>query len=442
MKKAGWLLIALWGLACASGLAQGNALTVNGRAVIGDVSISVPGIYEIAGYAQDAQICVDVSGDQPVTLVLDGAQVSCARGAAVYAHDGDVTIELRGKDNMLCGGSEEQPAAVYAMDDLVIQGDGALRVDGTFKNGIECRDSLTICSGDLNVSAVWDGVRGRDNLNICGGEIRIEADNDGLKANNDEEPGLGNVSVCGGQIAMAVGDDAVHAEGKAEVTGGTLTVERCFEGIEGGCVQIAGGEIRITAQDDGINTTAELEDVKITGGDIRLDVSGDGIDSAGGVILGGGTLVINGTTSPKNSALDYLETSWAEGSTLFACGSAAMAQAPKSIGQLSTLRIFFDEMQHAGQMISVCDAQGEWLFAFAPLKDYQAVVIAHPLLTQGKTIAIHKGGSAEGLAVGGAVTGGMVQGAVKLCKVKLDGVRVSIDERGNPCDFVPNAFGW
>ena len=435
------VLCALAALAGTAACARAELL-INGKAVLGDYCIAAPGVYEITGEAEDVQLCIRAPEQGEVTLLLRGARWNCARGAAVLAQSGSVTIELQAGSSSLSGGSEAEPAAIYAMDDLVLRCGGALNIDGTFKNGVECRDDLTIHSGQLNVSAVWDGIRGRDNLTVRSGEIRIDAGNDGLKANNDEEPELGNVQLFGGQITMAVGDDAVHAEGKAEMTGGELTIERCFEGIEGSSVHIAGGRIRIAADDDGINSTGELADAKIMGGDIRVDANGDGIDSAGAVVLGGGTLVINGTTSPRNSALDYLETSWAEGSTLFACGSAAMAQAPKSIGNCSTLRIYFDQMQCAGQLISASDAQGNWLFAFAPLKDYQAVVIAHPLLEQGKTIAIHRGGSAQGLAPGDAMTGGEVQGAVRLCEVTLDDVRVSVDERGNPCDFVPNAFGW
>lgn len=422
--------------------AEDLALQINGQAVTGDYVVHAPGVYEITGAVQDAQLRIQAPEGARVTLVLRDAQMNCGRGAAIYAQSGDVTIDLDAGISRISGGSEAEPAAIYAMDDLDIQGDAQLQVEGTYRNGIECRDDLTIRSGKIQVSAAWDGIRGRDHLSILGGEIGIDAKNDGLKANNDKDPGMGNILVSGGHIRIMAKDDAMHAEGLAEVTGGELLIKCCFEGIEGSGVQIAGGEIHITAQDDGLNATGEQEAVRITGGETWIDASGDGIDSAGALVLRGGMLVVSGTTSPRNSALDYLVTSRAEGSVLFASGSAAMAQAPKAIDDKSTLRIYFDALQSAKEPVSLCDEQGNLLLAYHPAKDYQALVLAHPMLEQGRTVALYQGGSIEGLQRGGAVASGELRDAKILCTVVLSGVLTSIDERGEPCDFVANSFGW
>lgn len=440
--KGRMLLMTYILLAGVAGAAHADSLCINGVQAARDYCITAPGVYEITGEAEDFRLRIEAPKHARVTLALRGASWSCDRGAAIYARSGDITLDLREGVSRISGGSEEEGAAIYVMDDLDIQGEGALHVDGSVRNGIECRDELTIHSGKLEVAALWDGIRGRDRLSVSGGEIHIDTQNDGLKANNDEAPELGCVHVSGGEIRIAAGDDALHAEGRAEVSGGALIIERCFEGIEGSSVSIAGGTIRIAAQDDGVNATGELEDVTITGGELRIDASGDGIDSAGAIVLRGGTIVINGTTSPRNSALDYMESSRAEGSILFASGSASMAQAPKSVGDQCTLRVYFDVMQSARKAISLCDEQDRLLVAWQPGMDYQAIVMAHPLLAQGKTVSLYQGGSMEGLESGEFMTEGTMRGAQLLCTFALDDVLVSVDERGNPCDFVPNSLGW
>ena len=61
------------------------------------------------------------------------------------------------------------------------------------------------------------------------------------------------MTICGGTYTLSTGDDGMHADEENHVSGGEITIETCYEGIEGQNVEISGGTIDITASDDGLN---------------------------------------------------------------------------------------------------------------------------------------------------------------------------------------------
>ena len=91
----------------------------------------------------------------------------------------------------------------------------------------------------------------------------------------------------------------MHADEANRVYGGEITIETCYEGIEGQNVEISGGTIDITASDDGLNAAGGNDQsgmggfggdmfsadedawITISGGTVTIDATGDGIDSNG-----------------------------------------------------------------------------------------------------------------------------------------------------------------
>ena len=145
----------------------------------------------------------------------------------------------------------------------------------------------------------------------------------------------------GGTFEIKTGDDGAHADGNTTVSGGTLNITECYEGLEGATVDITGGEIHIVASDDGINAAGGNDQsgfgpwqdafsgsseyyINISGGVIYIDASGDGIDSNGDLTVTGGEIYIDGPTSDGDGALDYDGTGTITGGTLVAVGSNGM----------------------------------------------------------------------------------------------------------------------
>ena len=158
------------------------------------------------------------------------------------------------------------------------------------------------------------GIKAANSLTVSGGEINIKSYDDALHAGGGEtlENGVapaGTVIVSGGVVTVYSNDDGLHADGKLTVTGGTVTVQNSYEGVEGESVSILGGFVSISAKDDGINATVKSGTaIEIGGGSVYINCTGDGIDSnstssgVGIVFSGGKTVVIS--NSSMNSSID------------------------------------------------------------------------------------------------------------------------------------------
>lgn len=158
------------------------------------------------------------------------------------------------------------------------------------------------------------GIKACNEIKLLGGKISVKAYDDALHAKTDEtlENGAlptGNITVSGGEITLLSHDDGVHADGILLITGGTLSVTKSYEGLEGTRVIINGGTVSVTSADDGVNATQTTgAAIEIGGGRTFVFAGGDGLDSNSqtsyGAIAfkGGDTVVVS--TSGGNSAID------------------------------------------------------------------------------------------------------------------------------------------
>lgn len=293
-------------------------------------TITDGGEHIISGTIDNGQIIVD-TGDDDVTLVLNGVDITFSNGAPIYIKSaGDVTIELaEGSSNTLTqtgtDTAEEEKAALYSTSDLEFTGSGTLYVISTVADGISSSDDIVIGSGTITIDAADDGIRGKDSLTVNGGTITIDATGDGIKSTNTEEIGRGTVTINGGMLTVTSGDDAIKAEQEIYISGGTISIPTSGEGIEAPVITIDDGDITIYATDDGINaaasdiiTTGLL--ITINGGNLTIEVGPgdtDAIDSNGAIVVNGGTIDI----TAQMSSFDYDTTGSLNGGTVTVNGS-------------------------------------------------------------------------------------------------------------------------
>lgn len=122
-----------------------------------------------------------------------------------------------------------------------------------------------------------------DRTDLEDGDYLIFIDNATVtvNANDDAVHSDGSVILRGGTLTLASGEDGVHADKLLRVSDGvTVTVTRCYEGLEAAKVEITGGTIAVTAADDGINAADGTDNpvnvansnchILITGGDITV----------------------------------------------------------------------------------------------------------------------------------------------------------------------------
>ena len=212
-----------------SGTAGGGAYFYNG-----DLVISGAGRYVLSGTLDGGSIIVNADDSSKVWLLLDGVAVNCPDDACLRVDEADkVFLTLaEGTVNSFTSGESYSEAAladntggaIFAHDDLTINGSGSLNVTAGYKHGIDANDELVITGGTISISAPQDGVHVNDGFRFCAASLTV-----------------------------AAGDDGVHSDTSVYIESGTVRIDECYEGIEAPAIDIAGGEITIYPEDDGLN---------------------------------------------------------------------------------------------------------------------------------------------------------------------------------------------
>ncbi|MBD9232591.1 MAG: carbohydrate-binding domain-containing protein [Rothia mucilaginosa] len=239
----------------------------------GVITITKAGNYRLSGtYA--GQIKVETADSDMVRLILDNATITNSTGAAINVVKADeaVIYTASGTTNTVSDGSSysdtasgSPDAAIYSKSDLTLAGEGTLKVEGKYEEGIHTTDGLVIASGTLEVTAANTGIKGKDYVDILDGTTSVTATKDGIKATNDTDGNRGWVRLSGGTVNISAGDDGFKAERVLEISGGTLNVTQSNEGLEAQYINILDGTVNVTSSDDGINASYSTTSSSSTG---------------------------------------------------------------------------------------------------------------------------------------------------------------------------------
>lgn len=383
------------------------------------VTIAKSGTYTVTGSLEEGQLIVNPADDQDVTVILNNVTIHNSTGAAFAALEGK-TVEIvlaDGSVNTFSDGAnyvfpdaetDEPNAAVYSKPDLVISGNGTLNVTGAYNDGLSSKDTLTIESGTINITAVDDGIRGKDSLTINGGTLSVEAEGDALKADNEDDATKGWIQINSGTMTISAGDDAIRAVTTLDVNGGTIQILTAYEGLEAYNINVNDGAILITSTDDSINvsgssasgtttTTAQGGQLTINGGTLMITtIEGDSLDANGNLVINGGLILVNGTTSQGNGALDVDGVFQINGGLVIIAGSSGMAIAPDASSSQNTAMITMSGGV-SGSPIHISSAEtGESLMTFVPTTNWGTLYFSSPELETGQTYNVSLGGTVSG----------------------------------------------
>ena len=130
----------------------GDGVTISGKGaytVDGNVVITNAGYYVVSGALTDGYISVDAYNSSKVFIMLDGAEINCSDDACIRVDQAEkVFLTLaEGSQNTLSSGSsyctealnDGTDGAIYAHDDLTINGSGSLTVTAQYRHGIAMR---------------------------------------------------------------------------------------------------------------------------------------------------------------------------------------------------------------------------------------------------------------------------------------------------------------
>lgn len=233
---------------------------------------------------------------------------------------------------------------------------------------------------------------------IDGGTFNINSDDDAIHAK------FGNVTINGGIFTISTLDDGITADLTTKINGGAITVNKCFEGIEGGFVVINGGTINLTCSDDGINASSDDNStniyIKINGGAIAINAQGDGIDSNGTATIAGGTVYVFGPTAGGNSALDSEGSVLISGGTVVAISKEAMDRITCNKPYVSATNVTLSN----GNTVSI-----DGVVSVTVPKAYSGatVIICSENLTSGTSYTLRLGSTSKTVTASTGSQGGM-----------------------------------
>lgn len=411
---------------------EGDTATVSGKgayALDGNVVIAGAGYYVLEGELSDGSIIVDAYNTSKVWILLNGVSIYCSDDAAFIVDQAEkVFLTLaEGTDNFLESGeeyssdalSDNTNAAVFAKDDLTINGSGSLTVTAAYRHGIAAKDDLAITGGTICITAPVDGIRVNDSFCFREADLQITAGDEGVVQENPEElfyvesgtitidsgddavNAVSDVVIDGGLMTLNAVDDGVHSDASLTVNGGTVLITKCYEGLEAQTVTLAGGDVTVYPKDDGVNASGSY--IWISGGTLTIinqtGTDADGLDSNGDIYISGGDVRISLLNSGSNSAIDYASESGGvceiSGGTVVAAGSSQMAEQFDSTSSQCSILYTYQGGVQSGTTVSVADTEGNVLLTWEVPCSFSAVSLSCPEMTVAETYYVMIGDSQE-----------------------------------------------
>jgi len=410
--------------------------------IYGSGTLSVSGNYADAIASKDGLLIrdahIEVSAmDDGIRgkdyLVIENATISVEAGGDALKSDND--------------DPEALGAVLIDASSLEISADG---------DGVSAEGNVQIDSGTFHIQtaggsrakisseASAKGIKGLSAVVINGGSFTLDTADDALHSN-------GSILVNGGDFTINTGDDALHADTSLTINGGKFDIQSSYEGLESALITVNSGEIALVASDDGINAASGTAGAGgqmmggapggmggqagnywfyLTGGFIYVNAGGDGVDTNGSASISGGTLLVDGPTNNGNGALDYMGSFNISGGLVAAAGSAGMAQSASQDSSQPSVLIAFESAQQAGTLVSLQDASGTSVIAYAPSKAFQTLLLSSPELKIDGAYQVLLGGDSSGSQQDGLYLGGSTSGASTYAALTLSGTVTTLGNAG------------
>ncbi|MBO4472467.1 MAG: carbohydrate-binding domain-containing protein [Clostridia bacterium] len=302
------------------------------------LTIKAAGTYVLTGTLNGA-VVVDKNIEGTVRLVLAGATIktldSQASAAIVFSKSDDQLRILTIADGTVNEVSDSvgdtaadgDGAAIQAKkSSLTINGSGTLKVTavGEEANGIKVKNTLTVLSANIEVTAVKNGIKADNLIEIKGATLTVTAGNDGIKTDIEPETEeeavayakdsqAGYIYIENSTITVTATDDGIAANGCLYIAnrtedvitittnGGapTTVTEKSSDAADGKALKVAGivledeeGNETLYPADFGEESAIDNYALVITGGTFRIDSNDDAIHSKGNVLVSGGVFEI------------------------------------------------------------------------------------------------------------------------------------------------------
>ncbi|MFI3213919.1 MAG: carbohydrate-binding domain-containing protein [Eubacteriales bacterium] len=208
--------------------AENTTVAIEGNTI----TITEEGSYLLSGVLTEGQILVDAPEDAKIQLILDGVTITNSNSAAIYVKQADkvfVTTESNSENQLQVTIIEDETAetnvdaAIFAKEDLTLNGAGTLIIESINGNGITSKDDLAVTSGTYQITADSHGLEANNSIRIANGNFTITAGKDALHA-DEEDHTLGYIFIADGEFVIDVQGDAIDSSSQVEILNGDFDV--------------------------------------------------------------------------------------------------------------------------------------------------------------------------------------------------------------------------
>ncbi len=273
------------------------------------VTITEAGTYVLSGTLTDGCIDVNVSGKGTVRLILNGVNITSGTTAPFIVEDAkkvvvtlaDGTTNTFTDSTRVAADDEDYSAAVYSKADLTFNGNGTLKINAGYRNGIKSTDDLKIVSGTYNITSNEDGIVGKDFLAVKTGTFNITSGQDGMKSTYDKDDTKGNIIIDDGTFNITASTDGIQSEHILRINGGEFNI-KTGNGYQASTKSSnsqpgnMGGNTTTTTQTQDEESMKGLKAgtiIKVTGGTYIIDSQDDAVHTNGNMYIDNGKYTIN-----------------------------------------------------------------------------------------------------------------------------------------------------
>lgn len=392
-----------------------------GHGIVSKDSLTLTsGIYDISsashGLAGKDDVCI-TNAELTITSGKDGIHtedsdneaggyIYIQSGKFVIAAEGDgisaaATMQIQDGDfNIVTGGGAQNGENKISDSWGNFMGGG--RGPGGGKGGFGGKSNTTTKDTGEDSTSI-KGIKSGGGLIIQDGKFFIDSADDSVHSN-------ASILINGGSFEIASGDDGFHADETLTIANGNVVITQSYEGLEGLHIEVAGGDITLTASDDGLNAAGGNDQsgfggyrgndrfggssnssgsIMISDGVVNITASGDGIDANGTLEISGGLVTVCGPAQGDTATLDYDISAIITGGTFIGTGGSMMAQT-FSDSEQGVIAVSAGN-QPAGTAITILDNAGKTMLTYEPKLSFVVVIYSSPDIVSGEMYSLSIG---------------------------------------------------
>lgn len=277
------------------------------------VEITGEGTYIISGTLTNGRIIVNAKDSDKIQLVLNGANINCDTGAAIYVKQADkvfITLApssentLSNKREFVAVDDNNIDSVIFSKSDLTLNGSGKLTVNAAYGHGIVSKDDLVLTGGEYSITSEKQALSGKDSIRVADGTYTLNAGKDGLHSENTDDTSKGFIYIANGTFDITCDCDGIDASGTVTVKNGNINItsgggsenaeKKSEEFFPGGRNQQNQSAEQTTEQSDSVSAKGIKADGNLTivSGEFSINSADDAIHSNSSVTVSGGTYKI------------------------------------------------------------------------------------------------------------------------------------------------------